>query len=440
MSESVLIVTAMAPVPVDNGKRVFLSGLLAYFVDRLGEGAVHYALVGDPASTQPAFPGVHHHIPRPRIAAQLRCIARMATDRDYTAQEAMLGAASVRDRVHELVRELAPDIEVYDTVRLAQHAPAGTGARRRVLYLDDLFSLRYDRMLRLDPDELARIDPLGEFAENVPGPLRRAIRRPFIHRPVLRMERNRILRKEDRVVRDFDVSLLVNSREVRTLQTRSGCERVALINDLLPEPAAPAREPRAGTELVFLGRLNVPHNDDAICAFLREAMPVMRRDHPGIRLRIIGRGASDGLRSLAADLGDAVTVEGFVEDLDAVFAGATAAIAPMRMGTGIKIKLLDALGRGCPVITTSVGIDGIPAARDGSDGCVVEDDLASWPGLVAELVEPANARAMSRRAAAFYDRVYGWDVVTAQYDEIFEIPTPGVRQYAPDEGSGSDVR
>ena len=65
-----------------------------------------------------------------------------------------------------------PDIEVYDTLRLGQHAPASPRGRRRVLYLDDLFSVRYDRMLAVDERGDVDINPLGEFAANVPAPLR----------------------------------------------------------------------------------------------------------------------------------------------------------------------------------------------------------------------------------------------------------------------------
>lgn len=422
MTDTALIVSAIAPTPIDRGKRVFLNGLLEYFVQRLGSDNVHYAMVGGDPTEDLAIPAHVHHLVRPGTGEQLAALARCLTDRSYTAQEAMLGARSLGVQVRELVTRVRPTIEVYDTVRLAQHAPATPRARRRVLYLDDLFSVRYDRMLKFEarmPN--VTFDPLGEFAENVPGFLRGLVRRPAVYRPVLRMERDRIRRKETAIVHDFDVSLLVNDAEVQLLRQRSGTSTVQLIHDRLPAIDPPVRRPVDPPELVFLGKLNLPHNDDAICAFLTESMPAIERRHPGTLLRIVGSGAGAKLRALAAAHPDSVRLEGYVADLDAVFARAAAALAPMRMGSGIKLKMLDAFARGLPVLATRTAVDGIPVAPDGSDGCLIENDLSRWAELVDQVRDAPRATELSAAALSFFARTYGPDVVGAQYDRIFQI-------------------
>jgi glycosyltransferase involved in cell wall biosynthesis len=213
----------------------------------------------------------------------------------------------------------------------------------------------------------------------------------------------------------------VNGHEVETLRKRSGATNVQLINDLLPAIATPVREPVDPAEFVFLGRLNLPHNNDAICAFLRESMDELERRLPGSRVRIIGKDAEDGLRALAGEHRESVCLEGFVEDLEPVFTRATASLAPLRFGSGIKIKMLDAFARGVPVLATTIAIDGIPIAPDGADGCIVEDDLTRWPALLEEIAEPARNAELSAAGLAFFARTYGRDVVMAQYDAIFGI-------------------
>jgi glycosyltransferase involved in cell wall biosynthesis len=422
MTDTALIVSAIAPTPIDRGKRVFLNGLLEYFVERLGADNVHYAMVGGDPADDASIPGVVHHLGKPGTAAQLISLARCVGDRSYTAQQAMLGSPGLRAEIHALVDRVRPTVEVYDTIRLGQHAPAQPRARRRVLYLDDLFSVRYDRMLRFSASNAeVTFDPLGEFAENVPGFLRPVARRPAVYRALLRSERDRIQRAETAAVREFDVSLLVNDAEVQLLRRRSGVDTVELVHDLLPAVPEPVRRPVSPPELVFLGKLNLPHNDDAICTFLREAMPGVERRCPGALLRIVGSGAGETLRSLAAAHPDSVRLEGYVADLDAVFSSATVALAPMRMGSGIKLKMLDAFARGLPVLATSIAVDGIPVAPDGSDGCVISDDLAGWPDLVAELTEPERAEQLSAAALAFFAKTYGRDVVGAQYDKLFAL-------------------
>lgn len=423
MTETALIVSATSPVPVDNGKRVVLHGLLEYLVQRLGPDNVHYALVDAPDGVRPAFPGVPHRLQRPGTAAQLATLARrFPTDRASTVQEAMLGGRALRDQVHDLVARIRPDIEIYDTLRMGQHAPVAPRGRRRILYLDDLFSVRYDRILAVDAERRdLDINPLGEFAANVPAALRALIQHRAVYRPVLKMERDRIRRAEARIVHSFDTSLLVNGDEVQRLRGLSGSTAVDVVHGLLPPVDPPVRAPADPPELVFLGRLNIPHNDDAICAFLRSAFGEIVRRHPTVRLRIIGRDPSEALLSLVERFAPHVVLEGFVADLDEVFARATVALAPLRFGSGVKIKMLDAMARGVPTIATTVSVEGIAVEPDGSDGSVVSDDFTAWPDLVDDLVDPAVNVQRSKAALAFFERTYSRDVVTAQYDGIFGL-------------------
>ncbi len=421
-SETALIVSATAPVPLDNGKRVVLHGMLDYFVDRLGPDNVHYALLGEAGSQRPPFPGAAHRLDKPGSVRQLTTLARrFVTNRSCTVQEAMLGSRVLSEQIRALVAWLRPTVEIYDTLRLGQHAPAEPRARRRVLYLDDLFSERYERMLAVAALGDFAIDPLGQFVEFVPVLLRPFVRRPAVYRPILRMERDRIRRREAEVVPSFDASLLVNAEEVKLLRERSGLPNVELITPLLRAVATPVHRPASPPELVFLGRLNIPHNDDAVCAFVRTAMRELERRCPGVRLRIIGKGASETLLALAAEHPHSVVLEGFVDDLDAVFSRATVVIAPLRFGSGVKIKVLEALARGVPVLATTVAAEGIPVATEGTDGCVIEDDLARWPALLAGLANGRCGADLSAGALAFFARTYARDVVTAQYDAIFGL-------------------
>jgi len=421
MPDSVLIISAVSPVPVDNGKRLILHGLLGYFVDRLGPENVHYAFLGSPGEARPNFPGIAHRLSRPGSGAQLlTLVRRFATDRSCSAQEALLGSQRLRGEIQTLVAWLRPTIEIYDTIRIGQHAPSEPRSRRRVLYLDDLFSMRYQTMLDFAGGGVAiSVDPLGEFAVNVPKPLRALIKRPAVYLPVLRMERDRIKRREIQMVKEFDTSLLVNPREAKILRSRSGIDRIRAINGLLPAVKRMDRIPSTPPELVFLGRLNIPHNDDAICSFLAISMPGLKKLMPGVIVRVIGRGASPRLLRLAEEYPETVRLEGYVAELESVFAHATAALAPLRFGSGIKIKVLDALARGLPVIATTAGVDGLPVSCEGGDGCIVDDDFARWPTLLAEMAEAMRNRELSKAAAAFFERTYAREVVMAEYDDLF---------------------
>ena len=94
-------------------------------------------------------------------------------------QEAVTRSSRVRRRLHALIDSLRPEVLILDTLRIGQYflASAGPGVRR-ILYMDDLFSLRFRRMTRLSADAGGlRFDPAGTFASVLPGPARAIARR-----------------------------------------------------------------------------------------------------------------------------------------------------------------------------------------------------------------------------------------------------------------------
>jgi hypothetical protein len=397
-----------------------INSILSHLVDRLGEERVHYAVVIGPSDRLPSFPGVVHRLERPPAFRQVGSLSHCLTDRTYTIQEAMLGGRRLSRQVAALLDEIEPSIEVYDTLRMAQHAPSPSSARHRVLYMDDLFSIRYRRMLEVARRGDLHMDPLGGFATNIPARMRPWGRRPSVYRPLLRFEGARIAAREETIVGDFDASLLVNPHEVAQLRVRTGLDTVHALPPLLPEVTLPGRAPTSPAEFVFLGKLDIPHNDDAICHFLRTVGPAIARLDPEIRIRIVGKNPSPALRDLANRHAGLVALEGFVDDLSAVFASATALLAPLRFGSGLKIKVLDALARGVPVLATSIAAEGMPARGASVGGLYVEDDLSAWPALISELT-PERSRIAAGTARAYFLRSFGRDVVAEQYDAMLGL-------------------
>lgn len=417
----VLIISAVSPMPRDSGRRVSLGGLLDYLVDRLGPEQVHYVLVSGGDVAPPKLPCRVHRLAAPSALVKLGTVGYAALlRRRLSLQEALLSSVSLRRDIARLSREVNAAVEVYDTIRMGQHRATPTAGTRQLLLLDDLYSVRYERMLAM-PRQV-RIDPLGEFASNVPSLLRGVARRPSVYRALLQWERRLVARRERQQAAEFETALLVSAEEAGRLRRETGLGSIEVLTPHIRAPKATPRAPAAPPEFVFLGRLTVPHNDDAVQTFLREVLPGLVAAVPSARLRIIGRGASPQVRELAASAPEHVTVEGFVEDLDGVLRGATALVAPLRFGSGIKLKVLDALARGVPVVGTGVALEGIPVDRSGRDGVVVEDNLAGWPELLARLVNPSVNTVRSRSARSSYVRTYDPGVVYAQYDRIFRPP------------------
>ena len=210
---------------------------------------------------------------------------------------------------------IGADVEIYDTVRMGQYLPHAARAGRqprRIVYLDDLFSVRYARMLetmRAHPE--VEIAPLGEFQRVMPALLGRVAAHARVQRLLLRLERALVARRERQSVRDFDACLLVSETEVARLSARTRASNV----HTLPPVVDPATAPRAVVApptFVLLGLLSLPHNHDAALTFLRTCLPDLLRQVPDACVRIIGRGETEELRARSRAHGDRVTIEGFV--------------------------------------------------------------------------------------------------------------------------------
>lgn len=417
---SVTLVSAVDPYPTDAGKKVVLAGFLEYFRERFGPHNVHYLLVGGHA--QPAFPVTLHPLPGPSRRAALTAVATRLPAGRSTLQESLLYSAEVARRVAATTARISPDFEIYDTIRMAQYADEAR-ADRQLCYLDDLFSERYAAMLEAGnryPDVMIR--PLGNFAEHVPGPLRPLADSKLPQRMLLRMEGLLARRSEDRAALRFRRNLLVNDGEAARLRSRvadRGTADVMAVPPLVKPPPYRERQYGGAAEFVFVGLLSLPHNEDGVRAFLTDVWPSVLNRMPKARLRIIGRDCGPALAEMAGRHAESVTLEGYVDDLTEVLASAAGLINYLRFGSGIKLKVIEALGRGLPVVSTSVGADGFATGPE--HGVLVADQAETFAEALCDLTDPARNRAVSEGARGQFDATYARDAVFACYERAFAI-------------------
>lgn len=166
-----------------------------------------------------------------------------------------------------------------------------------------------------------------------------------------------------------------------------------------------ARAPAAGVRLLFVAGFGHSPNVDAAQWLVRDILPRVRERLPSATLDLVGSNPTDEVRALAAI--DGVRVSGSVsaEILHAHYRDATLAVVPLRFGAGVKLKVLEAMARGVPVVTTPVGAQGLP----GVDACI---GIASDPGDLAVAIVAAVERPDPAAIAAARDYVrrhYGGD-------------------------------
>lgn len=181
--------------------------------------------------------------------------------------------------------------------------------------------------------------------------------------------------------------------------------------------------------LLFVGPLHRRENLDALEYFVADVWPHVRGANPTVELLVAGRPPADPESPLRAVPG--LRLLGFVPDLHDLYRGATAVIAPLRLGAGLKFKSIDALVRGIPLIGTPVAVEGIDTGTIGLESYDRPLEMASE--LVHLLEQDVPQR--SAASAVWYRWRYGTEQfhtrIAAMYDEHTAKLEPGAEATAP---------
>jgi len=168
--------------------------------------------------------------------------------------------------------------------------------------------------------------------------------------------------------------------------------------------------------LVFVGGFRHPPNVDAMKWFVTEVLPRIRERVPGMTLRVVGSDPPDEVKALA---GPGVTVTGFVPETGPHLDAARISIAPLRYGAGMKGKVGEALGRGLPVVTTSIGAEGMGLVN--GEHVLVADDPQAFAEAVLRLYrDQALWTRLAAAGRAHVDANYGPGAVARSLAAILD--------------------
>ncbi|MFO1497478.1 MAG: glycosyltransferase family 4 protein [Verrucomicrobiota bacterium] len=161
------------------------------------------------------------------------------------------------------------------------------------------------------------------------------------------------------------------------------------------------------TRLGFIGLLRYPPNLEGIHWFLQKVWPIIKRHEPAVRLRLVGAGADATLAGSSAD----VDVLGWVSDPSVEIATWSAMIVPIRVGGGTRIKIAEGFGRGCPVVTTSLGAFGYEDVRSGEDIVLADSPEAFAQACVALIRDQSLGERLAANAWEKFCCKWTWDAM-----------------------------
>lgn len=222
-------------------------------------------------------------------------------------------------------------------------------------------------------------------------------------------------RAERQILNRADVVIVLSEKDALLLPPGRADVHV-VTPPLAADTGAIDRSSMVPGEILFVGFIARWENEEGLLWFLADAWPRIKTAIPHARFRIVGLGIRQELREAADHAG--VELLGFVPELKPLYEQASVVVVPLRLGAGVKFKVVDAILAGVPVVTTPVGAEGI-GERSWFAG-LQEDPAGFADAVINVLSDPiaATARAQEVRTAAL--REYGWPRFEKSIWEAYE--------------------
>jgi len=180
-----------------------------------------------------------------------------------------------------------------------------------------------------------------------------------------------------------------------------------------PEPGK--EEPRS---LVFTGSMDWLANEEGIFHFVQNILPVVRREIPEVTLWVVGRNPTQRLRRLA-ESDPSIKVTGSVPDIRPYIAKGTLYIVPLLVGGGTRIKIYEAMAMGKPVLSTSIGAEGLPVNPE-RDIILADTNEDFARRAIALLRDAQSQTALGESARLLVETNYSWGVAGKKLNEVLE--------------------
>ncbi len=219
------------------------------------------------------------------------------------------------------------------------------------------------------------------------------------------------------------VLVTVSDRDADLARHVFGCSSLRVVeNGVDLDLFTPSWEGGQRGRLIYTGSMDTIANADAVTWFVSEIMPLVVQAHSGVTLDIVGRNPSGPVKGLAARNG--IRVTGAVADVRPYYAQAEVVIVPLRVGSGTRVKILEAWAAGRPVVATSLACEGL-AARHERNLLVADDALAFARAVSRLLGDPRLRRGLARAGRETAEALYDWRALARKLGSVWQEVAAG---------------
>jgi glycosyltransferase involved in cell wall biosynthesis len=242
-----------------------------------------------------------------------------------------------------------------------------------------------------------------------------------IRRWYFQLQADRMFEFERRVSREAGQIVAVSATDAEEMRHLFSVTRVSEIPtgvNLEYFQPPETRPSGIGADLVFVGSMDWLPNVDGVLYFVREVLPLIRRKRPDCTLAVVGRTPPSKISALAAE-DVRIQVTGTVPDIRPYLWGSLVSIVPLRIGGGTRLKIYEAMGAKIPVVSTTIGAEGLTA--NPPTDIRLADTPQDFAERCLELLASGEERAQVSTAAWEMVRAnFSWEHVSRCFERIME--------------------
>jgi glycosyltransferase involved in cell wall biosynthesis len=391
----ILLLTQVLPYPPDSGPKVKTWNVLKYLMQHHEVTLVSFVR-GDQSA---AIAHLAKYCKAVHVTLMERGAAREVVPllRSFATNQPFLMVRDDRQAMRDLVDKVASetqfDIVHADQLNMCQYAQRVQGARK-ILDAHNALWLLYQRLAST-----------MRF-----GPRKMLLERDW-----------RLLKQyEGRLCREFDGVLAVSDEDKVALESALGRDSNIVVIPIAVDTDEVTLVPRRADaeHILHIGTMYWPPNIDGIQWFIREVFELIRAQRPNTLFDIVGAQPPQSLLDLAA-AGSGLNVTGYVTDPNDYIAQAGAMVVPLRAGGGMRVKILNALAQGLPIVSTTLGAEGIAVEHERH--LLIADTPSDFAAATLRLLDHrAFADELGRNGRALIQAKYDYRVACRPIDELYK--------------------
>jgi sugar transferase (PEP-CTERM/EpsH1 system associated) len=236
------------------------------------------------------------------------------------------------------------------------------------------------------------------------GQRRRLERAPWYLRPFVKEEAERLRGYEHLIYDYFEHHTIISEQDRQLIYHPGRMSIVVVPNGIDTTFFTPLHDAVKDVDIVFTGNMSYPPNVEGARRLVLELLPLLQHRRKDIRILIAGATPSSAVRELEQD---GVIVTGWVPDIREAYGRAHVFVAPMRSGSGMQNKLLEAMAMELPCVTTTLAATAIDAKHE--QELFIADENSALADMILRLLEQSELRvSLGKRARSFVSRHYQW--------------------------------